>query len=175
MKPPARRANQGTPSQTPAGIPGDKERGNCVVADDVFSKVLRLVRVVQAGLKNLEGSVGVSGSQLWVLWQLSAQPGQRVKELAESLHMHPSTASNLLDKLEARGLVRRERRDLDNRVVRIYLAEAGARIVRTIPGPTKGELRHALRQVPEPVLAGLLKGVTAVLQIMDHSPTKSPH
>lgn len=145
-----------------------------VNADEVFSKVLRLVRAVQNGMQNIDRSHGLSGSQLWALWQISAQPGQRVTELAEALHIHPSTASNLLDKLEARGFVRRERRDVDNRVVRLHLGEAGLNLVKEIPGPTQGLLRHALQQVSAPVLVGLLEGVTTVLDLMDKSSPQTP-
>lgn len=145
-----------------------------VDADEVFSKVLRLVRAVQNGMQNIDRSHGLSGSQLWALWQISAQPGQRVTELAETLHIHPSTASNLLDKLEARGFVRRERRDADNRVVRLYLGEAGINLIQEIPGPTQGLLRQALQQVSAPVLAGLLEGVTTVLDLMDKPSAQTP-
>jgi DNA-binding MarR family transcriptional regulator len=139
-------------------------------ADEAFSKLLQLVRTVQAGMQNIEGSHGLSGSQLWSLWQISAQPGLRVAELAEAQHIHPSTASNLLDKLEARGLVRRERSDTDSRVVRLYLADAGVELAKSIPGPMQGRLRNALREVPAEVLDGLLKGMTAVLDIMSEPP-----
>ena len=135
-----------------------------VCPEEAFIKLLQLVRTIQAGLQNVEGSHGLSGSQLWTLWLLSAQPGLRVTELAEMQHIRPSTASNLLDKLEARGLVRRERRDADNRVVRLYLADAGLDLAKNLPGPMQGRLRHALREVPMPVLDGLLKGVASVLE-----------
>ena len=98
-----------------------------VCPEEAFIKLLQLVRTIQAGMQNVEGSHGLSGSQLWTLWLISAQPGLRVTELAEMQHIHPSTASNLLDKLETRGLVRRERRDTDSRVVRLYLTDAGPR------------------------------------------------
>lgn len=139
-------------------------------AEEAFSKLLQLVRTVQTGMQNIEGSHRLSGSQLWALWQISAQPGLRVTELAVAQHIHPSTASNLLDKLEARGLVRRERRDTDNRVVRLYLAEPGLKLAKDIPGPMQGRLRRALREVPPPVLAGLLKGMASVLDIMSEPP-----
>ncbi len=138
-------------------------------AEEAFSKLLQLVRTVQSGMQNIDNSHGLSGSQLWALWQISAQPGLRVTELAEGQHIHPSTASNLLDKLEARGLVRRERRDADSRVVRLYLAEAGVELARNIPGPMQGRLRRALREVPEPVLEGLLQGMASVLELMSET------
>ncbi|BAN36233.1 MarR family transcriptional regulator [Sulfuricella denitrificans skB26] len=139
-------------------------------AEEAFSKLLQLVRTVQAGMQNIEGSHGLSGSQLWALWQISAQPGLRVTKLAEAQHIHPSTASNLLDKLESRGLVRRERNDTDSRVVRLYLTDPGLELAKSIPGPMQGRLRSALREVPAPVLEGLLKGLTSVLDIMSESP-----
>lgn len=137
-------------------------------AEDAFSKVLRLVRTVQTGMHNMDSSHGLSGSQMWALWQISAQPGLRVSELAEAQHIHASTASNMLDKLEVRGLVRRERRDSDSRVVRIYLSEQGMAVVKDVPGPTQGRLRRALQELPAPVLAGLLEGLTSVLALMDN-------
>ncbi len=94
---------------------------------------------------------------------------QRVAETGQALHIHPFTASNLLGKLEARGFVRRERRDRDNRVVRPYLTEAGFSLVQRIPGLMEGVLRSALQQVSPPVLTALLQGVTVVLDFMDES------
>ena len=141
-----------------------------VCPEEAFIKLLQLVRTIQAGMQNVEGSHGLSGSQLWALWLLSAQPGLRVTELAEMQHIHPSTASNLLDKLEARGLVRRERHDTDNRVVRLYLADAGLDLAKNLPGPMQGRLRRALREAPATVLDGFLKGVTSVLDTLNEFP-----
>lgn len=137
-----------------------------VAAEQAFSLVLQLVRAVQSGMQSIDASQGMSGSQLLALWQISAQPGLRVAELAEFLHIHPSTASNLLDKIEARGLVRRERSKSDNRVVRLFLNDSGTNVVKGLPGPMQGRLRFALRKVPLPALNGLLLGLTSVLKEM---------
>lgn len=138
--------------------------------DVVFGKLLQLLRTVQSGMQNIDASHGLSGSQVWALWQVSAQPGLRVTELAEAQHLHPSTASNLLDKLETHGLVRRERRDTDNRVVRLYLTDLGIELVKNIPGPMQGGLRRALQALPVTDMEGLLKGVTSVLALMSEAP-----
>lgn len=143
-------------------------------AEEAFRKVLQLVRQVQVGMQNIDPGHGLSGSQLWALWHISAHPGQRVGELAATLHIHLSTASNLLDKLEMRGLIRRERRDADNRVVRLYLANSGDKLIKSIPGPMQGQLRRALRNVPTSVLSGLIEGVSAVLNLMVESPDPKP-
>jgi len=137
-------------------------------AEETFQLILRLVRMVQSGMQSIDPSQGLSGSQLWALWQISAQPGLRVAELAKALHIQSSTASNLLDKLESRGLIQRERRDTDNRVVRIYLTNAAIDVVSDIPGPMQGRLRHQLREVPAPILKGLLQGLASILDDMEN-------
>jgi DNA-binding MarR family transcriptional regulator len=136
----------------------------------VFVLLLRLVRAVQSGMQSIDASQGLSGSQLWALWQISARPGLRVAELAEALHIQPSTASNLLDKLEQRGLVRRERRDADSRVVRLFLTETAVEVVKGIPGPMRGRLRQALRDVPPALLDSLRQGLSSVLDAIGEAP-----
>jgi len=149
------------------------EARHVAAAEEAFQLILRLVRMVQSGMQSIDPSRGLSGSQLWALWQISAQPGLHVAELAKALHIHSSTASNLLDKLETRGLVRRERGDADNRLVRLYLTNAAVNLVSDIPGPMQGRLRHQLREVSEPVLKGLLEGLISVLGNIEEQPPKT--
>jgi DNA-binding MarR family transcriptional regulator len=134
--------------------------------DEAFGKLLQLVRTIQTGMQNIDNSHGLSGSQLCAVWQISAEPGVRVSGLAKALHIQPSTASNLLDKLAVRGLVRRDRGDVDTRVVRLFLTEQGRQLVKDLPGPMQGRLRRALQEVPEPILAGLITGLVNVLGLM---------
>ena len=58
-----------------------------------------------------------------VLWE---SDGGTVKELGERLRLDSGTLTPLLKRLEAAGLVRRERDKRDERQVRIHLSEAGA-------------------------------------------------
>ena len=150
---------------------GDSQsKPELAAAEEAFSLVLRLVRTVQSGMQSFDANQGLSGSQLLALWQISAKPGLRVAELAEALYIHPSTASNLLDKIEVRGLVRRERSKADNRVVRLYLNDSGMNIVSALPGPLQGQLRYALRKVPLSTLHGLLVGLSSLLEVMREKP-----
>src|SRR5882762_9322837 len=60
---------------------------------------------------------------LLVLWENGECP---VKDLGSALHLDYGTLSPLLKRLEANGLIRRERRPDDERSVRIALTEAGS-------------------------------------------------
>lgn len=137
------------------------------LAEETFGDVLRLFRVVQANMQSLEKQSGLSGAQLWALWQLSVAPGMKVSELAKALFIHLSTASNLLDKLEKRGYLFRQRSANDSRVVFLHLTPEGEEVVRRLPGPLQGKLRNALQQMPSTQLEELRSGIVALLVQME--------
>jgi DNA-binding MarR family transcriptional regulator len=143
--------------------------------------VIRKLRIIFGSAKkqsrSVENRCGVSGSQLWALTELRERPGLKVSELANLMTIHLSTASNLLDKLQARELVRRERLDSDQRVVRLYLTAAGQRVVAKAPGPARGVVPDALSTVPRKVLDALdlsLDRLIGKLKIKDQSAKETP-
>lgn len=137
------------------------------LAEETFGDVLRLFRVVQANMQSLEKQSGLSGAQLWAMWQLSVMPGMKVSHLAEALFIHMSTASNLLDKLEKKGYLHRSRSPADSRVVFLHLTPQGEEVVRKLPGPLQGKLRNALQQMPAAKLDELRNGIVALLTQME--------
>jgi DNA-binding MarR family transcriptional regulator len=102
-------------------------------------------------------------TQLSVLRHLRRGP-QTAGHLGQSAGLSPASLTRLVDRLEARGLVRRRRDSADRRVVEIHLLPAGERLlsqVRVVKGSDlhqavlamSGEerlrLRRALRDLVE--------------------------
>jgi DNA-binding MarR family transcriptional regulator len=52
--------------------------------------------------------------------------GATIKEVADALLLRHHTATELVDRAEAGGLLRRERDDEDHRVVRLHITRTGA-------------------------------------------------
>ena len=69
-------------------------------------------------------------------------------ELARALAIHPSTASNLVRRLEALALVSRRRSGGDQRTVQLYLTGRGEQALKRAPQPLIGVLQQALSQLP---------------------------
>lgn len=130
-------------------------------------EALRQFRVIFGAVRQhfqaVEKACGVSGAQIWALAALRQAPGMKVSELALALSIHTSTASNLLDKIEKSGLIRRERNAADQRVVRLYLTDAGEQALAHAPQPLTGILTHALEQLPDTVLARLNEDLAALI------------
>lgn len=66
-----------------------------------------------------------TGPQQHVMRVLVRAGGMRSSELADSLRIQPSAVTAAVDRLEARGLVTRERDEADRRVVRVVPTPEG--------------------------------------------------
>jgi len=131
----------------------------------VLQQFRELFRVSQQHFQRIETNCGVSGAQLWALSEVAATPGLTISELARKLSIHLSTSSNLLDKLEAQELIRRERNQQDQRVVRVFLTAAGARTLRKAPKPAAGVIPDALRKMPHSALKALKRDLGTLLEL----------
>jgi len=67
----------------------------------------------------------ITREQYWVLRTLSERGKMKIKDLASAIGCTPGSASVAVKRLERAGLVRRERREKDERVVTVTLARRG--------------------------------------------------
>ncbi|MEA2116050.1 MAG: MarR family transcriptional regulator [Thermodesulfobacteriota bacterium] len=132
-----------------------------------ITKQLRVVfRAVQAHSKTVERQCGLSSAKLWMMWELFANPGLKVSELARALTIHASTCSNMLDQLEDKDLIRRDRSKIDQRAVHLYLTEEGTNLLAKAPRPAQGTLSEALERLSDKHLDHLEDGLNKLIESM---------
>lgn len=91
----------------------------------------RLQRVADLASTRVEASVhpfGLSASQFGVLDTLHERGAVHQQELAQALGRSKAQMTAIIDALEARGLVRRERHATDRRYMTVHLTDAGITI-----------------------------------------------
>lgn len=125
-----------------------------------------VVRAIQAHSSWVERQCGVSAAQLWALWEVFRDPGLKVSDISQRLSIKPATASNLLDKIERKGLLRRERRGPDQRVVQLFPTDQGARLLANAPRPAEGALLDALTRLEDGQLDELNRSLDALVNIL---------
>ncbi|QJW85758.1 winged helix-turn-helix transcriptional regulator [Ramlibacter terrae] len=134
---------------------------------EAAARVLRQFRVVFNAVKThfraVEKKAGPAGAQVWALSVVSSHPRIGVGELARSMDIHQSTASNLLKPLLEQGLVAAERSGVDRRAVHLHVTPAGARVLRKAPGPFTGVLPEALASLDAATLARLDRDLARVI------------
>ena len=127
-------------------------------------KSLRIVfRSIQAHSRQVEKESGVSSTQLWMMWEIFNIPGMKVTELADILSIHQSTCSNILDKLQQKELIKRERSGSDQRVVHLYLTEKGTKLLAKAPRPAQGTIADVLHKLPDEVLVNMETSLTHLI------------
>lgn len=143
------------------------------LALEVLTKFRHTINTNKRHFKWVEKQTGVNGALVGVLCELGQSPGLRVSELAETMAIHQSTVSNLLDKLQQQGLIERDRSTEDQRVVRLRLTRSGEALVKRVPQPSRGLLQEALFRLPPTSLQGLNRLLEQLLQEMSPSSPKN--
>jgi DNA-binding MarR family transcriptional regulator len=146
------------------------KRGNKQLSLQVLKKFRIIYGSVRQHFRDVEKTCGVSGSQLWIMQEITNTAGIGVSELAERLSIHQSTCSQLVEKLVARKLIIKERSSEDQRRVGLRLSEAAAKLIKNAPGPAEGVLPEALSALSAEAMQSLdlaLEKVIKQLQYRD--------
>jgi DNA-binding MarR family transcriptional regulator len=125
-----------------------------------MQKLWALVHALDAKSKRMHRDLGVTGPQRLALRIVGRDPGIVAGDLAALLHVHPSTLTGVLSRLEDQGLIERTIDPDDRRRMRIELTRRGRRVDDELTGTVEAALRRALgRCDPE--------GVEAVGRLID--------
>ncbi|MEV0227036.1 MarR family transcriptional regulator [Streptomyces sp. NPDC050704] len=112
------------------------QEGSLLLDDQLCFALYAASRAVTARYRPLLDELGLTYPQYLVMLVLWEQDSISVRDLGTALQLESSTLSPLLKRLEANGLLRRERRAEDERSVALRLTDAGARLqerARTVP------------------------------------------
>jgi DNA-binding MarR family transcriptional regulator len=99
-------------------------------------------------------SLGVTGPQRLVIRIVGRIPGISPGELAEILHVHPSTLTGVLTRLVDHGLLARRGDVRDRRRMILTLTEKGKAINRSTAGTVEAGVRRMLTSMPDADLTG---------------------
>lgn len=121
---PARAAAHNAPRQAPApDLPAYDNQ--TALALGTYVKLLRAARAIDARVEPGIVAAGLTPTQLGVLEALLHKGTLTQVELGRKLLTSPGNMTDVIDKLERRGLVLRGRKPGDRRAVRVDLTDAG--------------------------------------------------
>jgi DNA-binding MarR family transcriptional regulator len=134
---------------------------------DVLRQFRSVLNATRQYFQQVEEVRHISGAQLWALAVVVRQPGLRVSDLARSMGIHQSTASNLIDRLVESEMLRKTRSEQDQRVVHLTPTPEGLALIGRAPQPLEGRLPEALRQMAPEDLASLHVLLGKLLSILN--------
>src|SRR3982751_6069754 len=108
---------------------GDADRGPPLGAVLDFMRLLWAVdHALQLASKRMEANFGMTGPQRLVVRIVGRFPGIAAGHVAEILHVHPSTLTGILKRLEARAIVPRKPDPRDARRALFALTPRGRKV-----------------------------------------------
>ncbi len=108
--------------------PAPAGEGSLLLDDQLCFALYAASRAVTARYRPLLDELGLTYPQYLVMLVLWERDSISVRDLGRALQLESSTLSPLLKRLEANGLLRRERRAEDERSVALRLTDAGVRL-----------------------------------------------
>lgn len=115
--------------------------------DDSIGYLMRqIVTRLSAAVEERMSTHGLTDAQWKPLFMLRQGRCQTAAELARQACSDAGAVTRLLDRVEAKGLVRRVRSSADRRVVKLELTESGTQVADIVP--------HVLAEVLNESLAG---------------------
>jgi MarR family transcriptional regulator, organic hydroperoxide resistance regulator len=114
-----------------------------------FMRLLWAVdHALQSMSKRMEASLGVTGPQRLVIRIVGRFPGISAGELADILHIHPSTLTGVLKRLEARGIIDRKIDPNDARRALFGLTAKGRDLDGLKTGTVETIVKKSLTKLP---------------------------
>jgi DNA-binding MarR family transcriptional regulator len=135
-------------------------------AEQIVALLRRLRRDLQRNPVDDARREGLTGPQVSVMACLVGAGPTTLTELSRTLGMSHSTASGIVDRLQARGLLRRAPDAEDRRRTRIVVTDKVTRYVKELQqGPT-GRLSAALARATPAQRAAIRKGLRLVSDLL---------
>ena len=111
--------------------------------------------------------LGLTMTQLRVLFLLRTEDGASAGAMAESLKVTPSTLTRIVDRLVRQGLIRRETDDGDRRLVRHYVSASGASTVEELERSGRARMNAVMDRLSAPQLERLVAALADLTAALD--------
>lgn len=134
---------------------------------DVLIALRRVIRATDLHSRQLVKSVGLTAPQLLLMLTLRDKGGVPVGELATEISLSQATVTSILDRLEKRRLVQRERSQQDKRKVFAYLTDHGMEVLKDAPTPLQASFIRQFRDLHDWEQTMIISSLQRVAQMMD--------
>lgn len=135
--------------------------------DATLIALRRVLRAIEGNARAIARTSGLTHAQMLVLHTLADSGQELPSDIARRLGVAQATVTTQIDRLEARGLVRRERRQADRRTVWVILTDAGRQLLVDTPDPLYGRFAARFDVLPDWEQAMLLAAAERLAKLFD--------
>ncbi|UTV28749.1 MarR family winged helix-turn-helix transcriptional regulator [Photobacterium atrarenae] len=135
--------------------------------EEVLIALRQIIRAIDLHSRKLNKVAGLTGPQLVLMRAIRDSGEVTIRQLSNNTNMSQATATTILDRLEKRGLVIRERSKLDKRKVHAYLTEQGKEALAQAPMLLQESFISRFQQLEDWEQSLLLSSVQRISSMMN--------
>jgi len=133
----------------------------------ILRALRRITRSIALHSRQLSAVSHITAPQLMCLRTVMANGPMTATAISREMHVSPSTVVGILDRLEDKGLIRRERGREDRRIVFVTATDAGRELAQGAPSPLQKHLAEALNALPELEQATITLSLERIVALME--------
>jgi DNA-binding MarR family transcriptional regulator len=141
---------------------------------ECMQNLRRIVKVLENYSLSVEKRFGLTGPQLWALWELGRMGPLALKDLAARMRLDPSTVVGVVDRLAAKGMVTRNPDTSDRRRISLVLTEKGTELLQSAPHPAQGHLLAGLEGMNRERVENLHEALRMLVTVLDADQVEAP-
>lgn len=134
---------------------------------DVLVALRRIMRATSLHSRKLGKSVGLTVPQLVVIRAIGKEGLATATEIARAVSLSQATVTTILNRLEDRQLLTRERSTEDRRRIKLQLTEAGEAVLFEAPMPLQDTFSARFEALPQWQQHQIVAALTHVAEMMD--------
>lgn len=135
--------------------------------NEVLVSLRRVIRATDLHSKYLAKTTGLTSPQILLLQTIRDKGQVTIGELANEISLSQATVTTILDRLEKRELVYRERSKEDKRKVHAYLTDSGIETLKTAPTPLQEHFTRQFADLQNWEQSMIIASLQRVAQMMD--------
>ena len=133
----------------------------------ILRALRRITRAVALHSRQLSAVSNITAPQLVCLRAVVENGPLTATALSREIHVSASTVVGILDRLEDKGLIKRERGRDDRRIVYVTATQAGIDLASHTPSPLQQKLSESLKALPELEQATITMSLERIVELME--------
>jgi DNA-binding MarR family transcriptional regulator len=135
--------------------------------EQVLMSLRRVIRATDLHSKHLAKVSGLTAPQILLLQAIRKLEGAVIGQLANEVSLSQATVTSILDRLEKKEYIERERSTVDKRKVHVHLTELGIEVLRDAPLPLQEHFSRRFNDLQEWEQTMIIAALQRVAYMMD--------
>ncbi|MDH5359965.1 MAG: MarR family transcriptional regulator [Gammaproteobacteria bacterium] len=137
--------------------------------EQVLISLRKIIRAIDLHSKQIERESGLTGPQLLVIQLISKYQQVTAGEIAREISLSQATVTTIIDRLERKQLVTRQRDTQDKRKVIVSLTEQGKAALERAPGLMQASFIESFSKLEDWEQSQILSALQRVADMMNAS------